>query len=260
MCSSSDHKIYVLIPAAGQGSRLGLGHNKIWTHMAGRSLLSWTLQALLTIPDLAGLVVLGQSQELEALEQESRSVLHHWANEDPQFIAPELWVLAGGETRQQTVALGLEALVETLSPAEQEAAWVLVHDAARCLIKPETLSCFVARLQEMDRGLLTLAVPAVDTIAIAPQGEIQQVPERRACYQIQTPQAYRLKEGLEWHRLASQEDKVYTDDASLALAAGGQAYVCPGDRENLKVTTPEDLSWARAILEKRRQAQTASDF
>ncbi len=244
----SDPSLYAIVPAAGLGRRMGGDRNKAWLDLGGRSVLERTLDLLYGEPRLAGLVIVGQPAELEQLHGLARRYV------------PEPLVVSGGETRQDSVRHGLEALAATLSARERRAARVLIHDAARCLATPELIDRVATALLEAETLALTTAVPVSDTIAevvgMAAAGDagwLVAVPPRRRMRAIQTPQGFRLDEGLAWHQAAAREGRAYTDDSALALAAGAQVRVIAGEAENFKLTLPEDLERARGILARRER-------
>jgi len=100
------------------------------------------------------------------------------------------------------------------------------------------------------------AIPVVDTIKKAsPDGQVIETPDRATLYAMQTPQAFRLPLIVEAHRRAQADQFLGTDDASLLEHAGMPVYLCEGDRENLKLTTPTDLKLAEVILAMRLEKE-----
>ncbi len=149
-----------------------------------------------------------------------------------------LAVVVGGDSRQESVRLGLDALPETCEI-------VAIHDAARCCITPELIESAL-RGTEPIAGYATLAIPVTDSLLRLGDGE--SVP-REGLWCVQTPQAFRHIAALRAaHRRAAENGVAATDDFSLL---GGSGYVKLGSAENLKVTTPEDLTLAEAILRSR---------
>ncbi|MGI9590642.1 MAG: 2-C-methyl-D-erythritol 4-phosphate cytidylyltransferase, partial [Myxococcota bacterium] len=151
--------------------------------------------------------------------------------------------VAGGAERQDSVRAGVEALPD-------DAELVVVHDAARCLVRPEAVSRVIAVARQ--EGAAILAVPARDTIKRVAGTRIVETPARAECWTAQTPQVFRtelLREGL---AKAAADGYLGTDDAELVERLGVAVHVVPGDPDNLKLTHPEDLAVAERILEARR--------
>lgn len=225
---------YALIPCAGVGQRAGAAGPKQYAPVAGQPLVAHTLQALAGVPRIAAtLVVL--------------------APEDTTFetlIAPRpgLWTArCGGATRAATVRAGLEAL---RAHGASDDDWVLVHDAARCLLQPAAVDRLIdACIDDAVGGLL--ALPLTDTLkqAGSPDGErVAATVDRAGKWAAQTPQMFRL--GLLARALDAAGGAV-TDEASAVEALGLQPRLVPGDADNLKVTWPADFARAEQLLEMR---------
>ena len=229
-------RCYALVPCAGVGERAGLGAPKQYARIAGHSLVAHTLIALAQVPRLhAALVVL--------------------APHDAQFdadasavAAQSVWVArCGGETRAATVANGLAELQQR---GARDDDWVLVHDAARCLLRP----AWVERLIDACRvdavgGLL--ALPLADTLKQAAAGRAQRTLPRSDKWAAQTPQMFRL--GL-LRRALAQAGPEITDEASAVEALGLHPLLVPGELENFKITWPADLDLAGRLLSTRENA------
>ncbi len=147
--------------------------------------------------------------------------------------------VAGGGTRQESVAAGLAAL----SPG---AAYVAVHDAARPLIAPDAIDRVVETA--LAHGAAILAAPVSDTIKLVSEGAIASTPPRPHCYAAQTPQVFRVDWLREAHEKAAAEGYTGTDDAELVERLGVPVRVVTGDPRNRKVTDAEDLAWVEARL------------
>jgi 2-C-methyl-D-erythritol 4-phosphate cytidylyltransferase len=224
------------VPCAGIGERAGLGGPKQYAVLAGRALVAHTLAALQRVSRLqATLVVLAAG--------------------DTQFAAltgmPQAggcWVgHCGGATRAATVANGLAELQRRGAMADD---WVLVHDAARCLLQPAWVDRLIdACLGDAVGGLL--ALPLADTLKQAEGGRAKRTLPRGGKWVAQTPQMFRL--GLLQHALAQAGDAV-TDEASAVEALGRAPLLVPGELENFKVTWPQDLVLAERLLAARGAA------
>jgi 2-C-methyl-D-erythritol 4-phosphate cytidylyltransferase len=224
---------HALIPSAGSGSRTGLGRPKQYEVLAGRRILDHTLAAFLAVPALASVTV------VVAPEQAA----------DEGLPAPVQVLAVGGSTRAESVFNGLSALLAQGVDADD---WVLVHDAARCLVTPAQIQALMtACLEDAVGGLLALPLP--DTLKVSSAGEgpdrVRQTLERADKWLAQTPQMFRL--GL-LHRALMQAAASgfagVTDEASAIEALGLAPLMVPGSAQNVKVTYPEDLALAEAVL------------
>lgn len=226
-------RCYALVPAAGVGARSGADGPKQYVPLAGRPMMAHTLQALADVPDLvATLVVLApDDDQFEALL--------------PGFTGERAWVArCGGASRAETVANGLQELV---ARGAQPHDWVLVHDAARCLLRPEWVQRLIAACADDEVGGL-LALPLADTLKQSSQGSENRVlatVDRQAKWAAQTPQMFRL--GLLKPALAGAEAGV-TDEASAVEALGHQPLLVEGSLENFKITWPADFALAERLL------------
>ena len=226
-------RCFALVPCAGVGLRAGAGGPKQYTVLAGRAVVAHTLAALAAVPALvATLVVLAGDDE--AFESQA-----------PDFVGPRAWTArCGGATRGASVAAGLAVLLERGALAED---WVLVHDAARCLIRPGWVQRLIEACQADAVGGL-LALPLADTLKQAQQERVTATVPRAGLWLAQTPQMFRL--GLLQRGLATAGDTV-TDEASAIEALGPQPRLVPGELENLKLTWPADFALAARLLETR---------
>ncbi|MCP9801483.1 2-C-methyl-D-erythritol 4-phosphate cytidylyltransferase [Synechococcus sp. RedBA-s] len=225
--------MHLLIAAAGSGRRMGAERNKLLLPLAGRPVLAWTLEAALATPEISWIALVGQACD----QAEVAAVVIASAPD-----RPVLWV-EGGETRQESVRLGLAAL-----PPEAEA--VLIHDGARCLVEPELISRCAAAAA---RGEAVIAaVPVSDTIKrVAADGTIEDTPDRRMLWAAQTPQGFPLAQLRAGHATAATEGWSVTDDASLFERLGWPVRVIEAPASNIKLTTPFDLTIAEAVLAAR---------
>jgi 2-C-methyl-D-erythritol 4-phosphate cytidylyltransferase len=228
----------VIVPAAGVGSRLGAGGAKALVRLAGRPLLAHALEALEANRCTAAVVVVGHPEELDATAKLLAG----------EGFAKLTALVAGGPTRQASVAAGLWAL-----PAAP--GYVAVHDAARPLLGPGTIDRMLALLLEDGAAGVVPGVPVTDTIRQVDAAQRSAgIVDREQLRATQTPQLFRREVLEEAHRLALRDGVEATDEAALVELAGHRVKVVPGDPENLKVTTPLDLAVAEALLARRRGA------
>ncbi len=152
-------------------------------------------------------------------------------------------VTVGGETRQKSVAVGIEAL-------PPECTFVAVHDGARPLVRPEEIDACAVDATRC--GAAALAVPVKDTIKVADgDGFIASTPERSRLWAVQTPQIFSLSLYRKALQKAEADGMDYTDDCQLLEHAGVKVHLCCGNYENIKLTTPDDVTAAEAILRRR---------
>jgi len=164
----------------------------------------------------------------------------------PRDAGRWLRLACGGPTRARSVANGLQALLDLGARAHD---WVLVHDAARCLITPDLIDALIdACMADPVGGLLAQPVP--DTLKRAGDGRVLQTLDRRQVWQAQTPQMFRI--GALRSALQMAGDAV-TDESSAMEAAGLAPKIVPGSALNFKVTYPEDFALAQAVLSGRRR-------
>jgi len=222
-----------VVPAAGRGERLGPGTPKALRRLGGVPLLVHSVRALARARGVDVVVVAAPPGGVV----EVRTLLaDHDAGADVQ-------VVAGGETRQQSVRLALAALPDRVDV-------VLVHDAARPLVPVELVDAVVAAVRGGADAVVP-ALPVADTIkVVGADSRVTETLDRSALRAVQTPQGFR-RTVLEAAHLAAGELDA-TDDAGLVERSGGSVLVVPGAEEAFKVTRPLDLELAEAVLARRR--------
>jgi len=222
-------RCFALLPCAGTGSRSGAALPKQYVTIAGRAMVAHTLEALGRVARLsAALVVLAPDDD-----RFERSV--------PGFAGAHGWVArCGGATRAQTVANGLAVLAQRGVQAHD---WVLVHDAARCLIEPAWVDRLIDACLDDEVGGL-LALPLADTLKQEEGGRVAATLPRAHKWAAQTPQMFRL--GL-LRRALEQAGPAVTDEAGAVEALGLSPRLVEGDAANLKVTWPSDFRLAEAL-------------
>lgn len=233
MTESAPPRLYALVPCAGTGERAGAGQPKQYVGLAGRSVVAHTLDALAGVSRLAGVLVVLAPDDT----QFERAM--------PGFGGAGRWVArCGGPSRAASVAAGLGALRAQGAQAQD---WVLVHDAARCLLQPAWVDRLIdACLDDPVGGLL--ALPLADTLKEAHAGRVRATVSRADKWAAQTPQMFRL--GLLVQALGGAAGAV-TDESSAVEALGLAPRLVTGDLENLKVTYPGDFELAARLLATR---------
>ena len=229
-------RIAALVPAAGKGERLGPGVPKALRVLGGQPLLVHAVRALATAQSVDVVVVAAPREEIENV----RAALAGQA-----LAPPQVRVVAGGATRQQSVWCALDTL-----PAEVEI--VLVHDAARPLVPPALVDAVVSAVRQ-GRDAVIPVLPVNDTIKqVAEDGAVLATVARTQLRAVQTPQGFTRTALVAAHRAAQESGLDATDDAGLVEAAGGRVWTIPGSQEALKVTRPLDLVVAEALWAARR--------
>lgn len=237
-------EVGAIIPAAGSGKRMNASINKIRLTLLGRTVLERTLETILASEFIA-IVVLVVKAEEKALLQIQTSQLASQFNK-------ELVLVAGGEERQESVANGLNYLKQWPGWKERKRL-VAIHDAARPLLTPELLK--QSLLAGLEYGAVGIGVPLKDTIKqVDADGMVIATPDRAGLWAIQTPQVFDLDLLLECYQKTSVSGKIFTDDCGVVEYCGQPVKLIPGSYENLKITTPEDLVLAEAILRRREDA------
>ena len=225
--------MYLLIPAAGMGRRMGSERNKLLLTLLGKPILAWTLLAAEAAHKISWIGIIGQPAD----QSDIKAILAELA------LSLPVQLIMGGETRQESVYNGLQALPDG---AER----VLIHDGARCLATPQLLNRCAEAL--LDCSGFIAAVPVKDTIKVVDEvGVIQETPDRRQLWAAQTPQGFEVKLLKQCHDKGRDLGWEVTDDAALFERCGLPVRIVEGEETNLKVTTPVDLAIAEFILRQR---------
>lgn len=220
---------WVVIPAAGVGSRMQADRPKQYLPLAGRTLIEHTLDCFLGQPGLRGLVV-------------CLSVDDGWWPDLPCASDERIQRADGGRERADSVLSGLDRLVEL---GADDADWVLVHDAARPNLAESDLHRLLAELRDDPVGGL-LAVPVRDTLKmVGADGRVTATPDRSQFWQAYTPQMFRLGALRRALVEALAAGANITDEASAIEWAGQAPRLIEGRADNIKVTRPEDLEFLR---------------
>jgi 2-C-methyl-D-erythritol 4-phosphate cytidylyltransferase len=226
-------RCYALVPCAGVGARAGVSGPKQYHPVAGRALVAHTLDALSQVARIEATLVVLSPEDTQFEQHASR------------FAGERAWVArCGGATRAQSVANGLE---ELLARGAQLHDWVLVHDAARCLVRAEWIDGLIDACWNDEVGGL-LALPLADTLKQESAGRVAATLDRTHKWAAQTPQMFRL--GLLRPALAHAGAAV-TDEASAIEALGHAPLLVAGALENFKLTWPPDFELAERLLRGR---------
>jgi 2-C-methyl-D-erythritol 4-phosphate cytidylyltransferase len=225
-------KTIAIIVAAGEGRRLGKTDPKAYLPLCGRPMLLRTLDKFCSARHIAKMIVVAAGPELARCEALLRA---------DTALKRCHWILqSGGATRQQSVKLGLDRV-------DADADIIAIHDAARPFVSSELIDRCVEAAYE--RGAVAVGLPVRDTIKIVSSEQwVQSTPERSSLWEIQTPQAFRAPLILEAHDRAARQGIQATDDAILLEQMGIPVYVLEGERANFKITLPDDLVFAEALI------------
>ena len=225
-----------IVLAAGEGRRIGGNTSKIFLPLAGRPLLLRTLDRVFSARTIENVVLVVAAHELVRCESLLRS---DTALRDLPWL-----VQSGGSTRRQSAKRGLEKI-------DAGTDLVMIHDGAR----PFVSASLIDRCVEVaaDKGAVIVGLPARDTIKLVSQDRrIQSTPERSLLWEVQTPQVFKRELILEAHARADQDGLEVTDDALLVERLGKSVFVIDGERTNLKITVPEDIWVAEALIREQR--------
>jgi 2-C-methyl-D-erythritol 4-phosphate cytidylyltransferase len=233
------YKVIAIVPAAGLGKRFGKGTNKSFQMLGGRPLIIWSLKALEAVDEVCEIIPVLKSEDMELgqrlLEEEGFPKIRR--------IAP------GGKERQDSVYNGLKQI-------EDKNSIVLIHDGVRPLISIHLVEELIKQMSDAIRnkeecdGTIP-GVPVKDTIKETEGGFVRKTLKRGSLWAVQTPQAFPCKKILRAYDEAAGEGYYATDDAALIERYGGTVKVIMGSYTNIKITTPEDLVVAEALLKTR---------
>jgi len=235
-------RVFVILPAAGLGTRMAAGHMssaapKQFLELAGVPILIHTLRAFAEVSRVSAMYVAVRASEMDRLAAQVR---------DYGFAA-KVHVVEGGDSRQESVANALCAIDCDADDI------ILVHDAVRPLIDAATIERTIRAVEKHDAAIVGL--PAVDTIKqverTADGAIITSTIPREYIVQAQTPQGFRCDLLRRAFAEAAADEFIGTDEASLVERAGGQVAVVLGSPANFKITQPGDLELAEFYLQRQ---------
>ncbi len=221
--------VYALLVAAGRGDRFGGAVPKQYLPVGGSMVLRHAVRAFVAHPRIAAVLVAIRPQDRPLYDRAIAGL-------------PVLPPVAGGASRQESVRLGLEALVA------RHPERVLIHDGARPFPDADLIDRVIDALERAAAAVPCLALR--DTIKRAAKGAIRATVERSELWRAQTPQGFRFGPILAAHRAAAGRE--LTDDSAVAEAAGIEPLLVEGSENNLKVTTPDDLAAAERLFAARQ--------
>ncbi len=229
--SANFEKTGVIIVAAGNASRMS-GQNKILADILGEPVIVRTIKAFEQVAFVSDIVIVTRADMVLDIENLISSF----------SLSKVTDIVVGGASRQESVRNGFEVLKD-----REDIKNVLIHDGARPLVTKKVIENVVLGAEEFGAAIPT--VPAKDTVKkIGALGKVTETLNRSELCLVQTPQGFSLecyKKSLE---AAGEKLSEFTDDSGVVENAGYSVYTTHGDYNNIKITTPEDLSIARAIL------------
>jgi 2-C-methyl-D-erythritol 4-phosphate cytidylyltransferase len=223
----------VIIPAAGQGKRMGAGKNKL-------------LLTLNEIPVLIHSIMVFENDELcdgiiLAIHPQDEAEFHTLIKK--YNISKVRDFVPGGKERQDSIYNALKTVTTE--------GIILVHDGARPFIRKKHIHQLIETAEQT--GAAIIGVPAKDTMKTVRNNLVADTVERSSLWAVQTPQAFRIPILIKAYEQAEKEKFIGTDDSSLVERIGHPVAMVEGDYDNIKLTTPEDLYFAEAILNKRKR-------
>jgi 2-C-methyl-D-erythritol 4-phosphate cytidylyltransferase len=239
---ASPHRTAAVIPAAGRGVRLGPGAPKALRTLGGTPILIHAVRAMAASRAVSLVVVVAPADGAAGVK--------HLLDEHALPARTDYLVVPGGETRQESVRLGLAALPAGITT-------VLVHDAARPLVPVDTVDAVIEAVRDGAPAVVP-ALPLADTVKqVEPRekGEPEPVvatPERATLRAVQTPQGFDRATLERAHGTVAAVGEGATDCAGMVERLGTPVVVVPGHEEAFKVTRPLDLVLAEAVLARRR--------
>ena len=229
-------RCWAIVPAAGSGTRMGSDTPKQYLPIDGKPILAYTLEKLLAVPDINGVVV--------ALGPDDA----HW-HTLALASHPSVHTVIGGAERADSVLQALQALQLFAGPDD----WVLVHDAARPCVQVADIERLLHKVRAGDADGGLLAIPVNDTLKQVRDGRVKSTVDRRALWAAQTPQCFRRQALQRALQEAKASGIAVTDETSAMEHGGASAIVVEGRADNIKVTRQEDLMLAEAILRHQRE-------
>lgn len=223
-------QISVVIVAAGSSNRMGLRTNKIFLDLCGQSVIERTINAFVDIPEIYEIVLVTKKE------------FFNYFNNIIKSVSLNIKLVEGGSSREESTFNGLQEV-------SNDSNFVICHDGARPLISKKTILNVINELSNY-KAVIT-GVKAKDTVKIISSDlEVISTPDRRSLYNIQTPQAFEKNIILEGYKKFFEENGFVTDDASIVEKLNVRIKLVEGEYSNIKITTIEDINYARILLER----------
>jgi 2-C-methyl-D-erythritol 4-phosphate cytidylyltransferase len=228
--------VTAIIVAAGEGRRIGGPVSKSFLPIAGRPLVLRTLDRFFSTQSIEKVILVVADKELGPSQRLIAS--------DPN-LSHRSWVLqAGGASRQESVRRGLDRL-------DPDCEIVAIHDGARPFVSSSLIDRCIEEAYRV--GAVVIGVPVRDTIKVVSEEHwVQATPARNTLWEIQTPQVFRKEIIVQAHDWGGRQAMEATDDSTLVEQIGKPVFLLEGERTNIKITVPEDLLLAEALLRNGR--------
>ena len=224
-------KVWAIIVAAGQGRRMQEPVKKQYQKVAGLPVITHTLRVFDNCTVVDEMVLCVPREDIDFCREELIK---------PANPIKNITLIAGGDTRQESVFNGLQAI-------DSNDGIIVIHDGVRPFITPDQITACVEGA--LNHGACILGIPAFDTLKrVRDNDRIIETVDRHGIWMAQTPQAFRSDLIKRAHRHARQKGQRATDDASLLERIGIDVKIIPGSRNNLKITDQDDLRLARNLL------------
>lgn len=227
--------VIAIVPAAGLGRRFGPGANKPFHQLLGKPLIVWSLEVFERLKEIKEVIPVLKEEDME----KGVEIFERYELSKVKRIAP------GGRERQDSVYSGLRLLKE-------KTGIVLIHDGARPLIEDSIVKSALRGISGFDG--VVVGVPVKDTIKEVQDEIVKKTLRRETIWAVQTPQVFLYGPIMSAYRRAMEEKFYSTDDSALLERSGGKVKVLMGSYSNIKITTPEDISVAEALLKERVKA------
>ena len=236
--SHSTARVAAIMPAAGSGTRFGGEHNKLFAMILGQPIWWRSFQQLASTPQISTVVIPINESDRPIFERdlESRQDILGISNCDIQLVR-------GGSERNESVVCGLNAI-----PDSDAFDLIAIHDAARPLVCPQDIESVIN--EASTSGAAILATPITGTVKRESQDRCETI-DRRELWVAQTPQVFQVDLIRRAH--ARHRGRAATDDAQLVERMGHPVSLVRGRTDNLKITHPEDIFVAEAILAQKSQ-------
>ena len=220
-----------LILAAGKGTRLGNKIPKQFLKVDNKPIFIYTLETFNNCKEIDSILVVANKEYFPLIRE----------NAEAYGINKFRGIIPGGETRQQSVKNGLD-YISSVAKANDI---ILIHDSARAMVSEEIITANIEAMRKYDA--VTTAIQASDTIVRSKDGkDIENTLDRSELYLVQTPQTFRFKIIKEAHEKAINDNS--TDDSQLVRQLGIEVGIVPGDKNNFKITTIDDLNNFKKII------------
>ncbi|KAJ52213.1 2-C-methyl-D-erythritol 4-phosphate cytidylyltransferase [Clostridium tetanomorphum] len=221
-----------IVVAAGKGTRMGKGINKQFLKIKDKPILVYTLEVFNNHPKIDRIILVAAKEEVQYCK--SNIVEKYNINKVKSIVS-------GGKNRQESVFNGLKEI--------RDANIVLIHDGARPFVKNNIISKGIEYAEMY--GACSCGVKPKDTVKVKDiKGFLIKSIDRNTLINIQTPQCFKYELILKCHEDVVDKENDFTDDTSIVEFFGHKVYIYDGDYSNIKITTPEDMVFAEAILEK----------